>query len=125
MRRTIARRLILFALVATIGFASRQFPLGNSIWDKSTADAAWAAAIFLIVGILLPIFGTIRLAIASMLIATAIEFFKLTDLPAQWHTSAISRLIFGTNFSWENLICYAIGISFIALLDMAFARLPK
>ncbi len=117
IRKTLQRRLILLAFVAAIGFGSRLYPIGNRLWDKSAGDVTWAAAIYLLLGIIFPIRRPVTLAVAASAIAVAVEFFKLTDLPAHWVHWAISRLIFGTTFSWENLACYAVGITGIAFID--------
>jgi hypothetical protein len=117
MRKRVTKRLILLAFVAAIGFASRLFPMGSYLWDKAVGDAAWAAAIYLFLGLIFPIPRPVNLALVAIALAAAIELFKLTDLPSHWVRWAISRLIFGTTFSLENLGCYVVGICIIALID--------
>jgi hypothetical protein len=115
--RTTGRRLILLAIAVAIGLGSRHYPIGIYFWDKTLGDAAYAAAVYLILGICFPRPRRISLAIAALLICIGIEFFKLTGLPARWASSAVSRVLFGTTFSWENMVVYAAAIATIFALD--------
>jgi len=94
--------------------------MGIFIWDKSLGDVAYAAAVYLVLLLLLPRRSPLALGIMAMLFCIAIECFKFTGLPNRWAASPISRVIFGTTFSWHNLACYAIAIAAILIIE----RLP-
>jgi hypothetical protein len=111
MSREIQARIVLLIAVIFLGLASRHFRFGFALWDKDFGDSAYAAAVFLVLTIVFPRRHPIVPAIAAMALCTAVEFFKLTGIPAQWAWSPISRILFGTTFSWGNLICYAVGIA--------------
>jgi len=115
--RPIRRRLILLAIVVALGLGSRGIPVGIYFWDKTMGDAAYAAAVYLLLGIVFPRGRSMVLAIAALLFCIAIEFLKLTGLPARWESSAISRLVFGTTFAWQNMAVYAAAIAVIFALD--------
>ncbi|MGD1277216.1 MAG: DUF2809 domain-containing protein [Tepidisphaeraceae bacterium] len=111
------RRLALLAIVVFLGFFSRRWPIGLFVWDKSLGDIAYAAAAYLLLLLLLPRRSPAVLALFAMLFCLAIECFKFTGLPQQWAASPISRVVFGTTFSWHNLACYAIAIAAILAIE--------
>ena len=112
-----ARRLMLLTIVAALGLGSRRFPAGIYFWDKTVADAAYAAAVFLLLLLVFPRRHPRFLAPAALLFCVAIEFFKLTGLPAHWASSPVSRIVFGTTFAWQNMITYAAAIALIFAVD--------
>lgn len=110
MPRPIPRRLILLAIVAAIGFHSRHHPIGHYLWDKSVGDLCYAAGAFLLLGVIAPRVQPRMLALVAFLYCVFIECFKLTGIPAHWTGHPVLRVIFGSKFSWHNLICYVIAI---------------
>jgi hypothetical protein len=121
VRRRRVFLLISLCITILLGLTSRRWPIGWSVYDKSLGDALYAVMVYLVIALLAPRTRTITCAIVAVAICLAIELFKLTGLPNAWRASAISRLVFGTTFSVHNLICYTLGISFIAIGD-SFAR---
>ena len=113
----------LMAVVLTIaaGLASRKF---NSylpaFLGKYPGDAIWALMVFFGVGLLLPTASSLRVAATSIAFSVCIELLKLIQSP--WlvhlrHTTA-GHLVFGSIFSWQNLIAYVIGIGLGCLLEL-------
>jgi hypothetical protein len=121
--RVIFRRIILLAIIAGIGSYSRHHPVGFYLWDKSTGDLCYAAAAFLLIGIIAPSMPPIGIAMVALVYCIAIECFKLTALPAKWDGNPVLRVIFGSTFSVHNLICYVIAIA--VLFGVESALEPK
>ena len=68
-----------------------------------------------------------RLAGTAMAVMTVIELFQLTMIPARmlanehWIVRICARLM-GTEFSWLDLLAYAVGIACIFLADSLASR---
>jgi hypothetical protein len=106
------RALYAAAVIGTIvaGLASRRFPL----LGKYPGDALWALMVFFALGCMLPRTRSTRLAVLAFGISCAVEFAKLNQNPTLVsirHTT-LGHLVFGHVFSWQNLLAYALGISF-------------
>jgi len=110
--------LYLAAIIA-VGILSRTVHTGLPIFDKYLGDALYAAMIYTILRLLRP---SAPVAIPSMLLMSAIELFQRTNIPAQLLTSdhrliqILARLL-GTQFSFLDILAYAVGITFVSLLD--------
>jgi hypothetical protein len=112
------RRFIFLLAAVFLGLFSRHHLIGHHIWDKSLGDVCYAAAVFLVLAIVLSArIGVI--ASIAMLVCLAIELFKVTGLPAQWGGNPVSRVVFGTTFSLHNLVCYAVGIALMWIIERA------
>ena len=64
---------------------------------------------------------------SAMITMTFVELFQLTMIPAHMLASdhLISRIcarLMGTEFSFLDLLAYAVGIACICLADSSFAR---
>jgi hypothetical protein len=106
--------------VVALGLASRSFHIGWGPWDKSLGDVCYAAAAFLLISLTAP---NIRIALAAGLaiaFCLAIECFKLTGLPSQWDGNPVLRVIFGSTFSWRNIVCYCVGIGAMVGIRVGF-----
>jgi hypothetical protein len=110
VRRTGFRRLVVLVIVAVIGICSRAWPVGTYFWDKSVGDLCYAAGAFLVTGLLARRKRPMMIAVIAMAYCLAIECFKLTGLPARWDGNWVLRVVFGTTFSVENIVCYAVAI---------------
>jgi len=117
--RIIFRRIILLAIVVGIGIYSRHHPIGNYIWDKSTGDLCYAAAAFLLLGIIAPRMSPVIIAAVAMCYCIGIECFKLTALPAKWEGNPVLPIIFGSTFSVHNLICYTIAVAALFAVEQS------
>src|SRR5258708_36409029 len=110
----------LFCIVG-LGIASRVVHTGWILLDKYAGDALYAAMVY---GLISLVWQTSRLrkAVLAMLIMTALEVFQLTMIPAQMLASGspaervIARLL-GTEFSFRDLLAYAVGIFGVLMID--------
>jgi hypothetical protein len=89
------------------------------MFDKYLGDALYAAMVYAI----LRIFRKPRAsALGAMILMTALEFFQRTQIPAHLLTSShlfvrIAARLMGTQFSYVDLLTYAVGIVCIYLAD--------
>jgi len=110
--------LCLIGIIA-LGILSRTVPTGWVLFDKYLGDALYAAMVYAILRLF---WRTAPLALATMAVMTAIESFQLTMIPAHmlasehWMVRACARLV-GTEFSFLDLLAYAVGIACIHLAD--------
>jgi len=107
-----------------LGIASRIVHTGWIILDKYAGDALYAAMVYAIVSLVWQM-GPLRKAVLAMLIMTALEVFQLTMIPAHMLASGnlatriVARLL-GTEFSFRDLLAYAVGILGIFICDHKF-----
>lgn len=116
----IAWILTLLAIIAA-GILSRLHQTGFVLIDKYLGDALYAAMFYII---LRPLWKPSTTAIYAMAAMTAIELFQLTRIPAHLlvNEHAIVRIIarlLGTQFSFLDLLAYAVGIGCIYRADTA------
>jgi len=119
------RRLMLAAallLTVIAGLSSRHFPLGFRLWDKFLGDALYAVAVYLVIALFLPRASPVALVLLGSMACLGIELFKLTGYPAAWIRFPVSRLLFGSTFALENLVCYAAGSGAAAAIDALLRR---
>jgi hypothetical protein len=115
----------LIAIVA-VGILSRVFHTGFVVLDKYLGDALYAVMVYAMLR-LVRRGGAV--AIPAMAVMTAIELFQLTMIPAHMlhsphlFTRLCARLI-GAEFSFRDLLAYAVGISIIWLFDASRAGGP-
>jgi Protein of unknown function (DUF2809) len=96
-------------LVVTIalGLASRRFPIGAQLWDKSLGDVLYAVMVYFLVAFARPALGPRALGGVSLAISISVELFQLTGIPRQ--LPRIARLALGTTFAWHDVGCYVVG----------------
>ncbi len=118
-----SRRSWVFCIagIIAVGILSRVVHTGVVIFDKYLGDALYAMMIY---GILRLFWAAPKSAAYAMAIMTTIELFQLTMIPAHlltsehWITRMCARLM-GTDFSFLDLLTYAVGIGCIYLIDSA------
>ncbi len=114
--------IICLAGIIALGLASRIFGTGGVLWDKYLGDALYAAMVYVILRLAFAV-SPASLALATLLVMTAIELFQLTGIPLQLLRSQhaalriVARLL-GTTFSFLDLLAYAVGILAILGLDL-------
>ena len=112
------------AVIIAIGILSRVVHTGFVIFDKYLGDALYAMMVY---GILRLFAKPAASAVCAMLIMTAIESFQLTMIPARLLESEhflirfCARLM-GVQFSFLDLLAYAVGIGSIFLVDSSSGR---
>jgi hypothetical protein len=113
--------LSILVIIAT-GILSRVVHTGFVLVDKYLGDALYAAIVYAI----LRLFSK-NVAVPAMAVMTAIELFQLTMIPARMLGSTHLRIRFlarliGTEFSFLDLLAYAVGIGCIYLIDSSSAQ---
>lgn len=105
--------------IIAMGILSRVVHTGLAVFDKYLGDALYAAMVY---GILRLLSRPTASAVCAMVVMTAIELFQLTMIPAHmlssehWMTRICARLM-GVEFSFLDLLAYAVGIGCIYFLD--------
>ena len=114
--------LCLIGIIA-VGILSRTVHTGLLLIDKYLGDALYAAMVYAILRLF---WRTAALALPAMALMTGIELFQLTMIPAHmlasehWIVRICARLM-GTEFSFLDLLAYAVGIGCLYLLDSSLA----
>lgn len=105
--------------IIVTGLLSRVVHTGFAVFDKYLGDALYAAMVY---GILRLLLRAAASAVCAMVVMTAVELFQLTMIPAHMlasehlMTRICARLI-GVEFSFLDLLAYAVGIACIYLVD--------
>jgi hypothetical protein len=123
MRSRLAWALSLFAIIA-LGILSRVVHTGFVVTDKYLGDALYAAMVYVILRLS---WSPPAAAVSAMIGMAAIEFFQLTMIPAHLLTSRhvivrICARLMGTEFSFLDLLAYAVGIACVYLADFLAER---
>ncbi len=106
-----------------LGIFSRVAHTGFVLWDKYLGDALYAAMVY---GMWRLWVGTGAAAKGATATMAALEAFQLTLIPARllgsdsWVVRMTGRLM-GVQFSWLDLVAYAVGIGCIYVADRARA----
>ena len=121
--RSRAYWVVCLVCIIGLGIASRLVHTGWIILDKYAGDALYAAMVYVLISLVWQT-GALRKAVLAMLIMTALEVFQLTMIPAHMLASGnlamriVARLL-GTEFSFRDLLAYAVGIFCIFIFDRA------
>jgi hypothetical protein len=113
--------IVCLICIIGLGIASRVMHTGWILVDKYLGDALYAAMVYALISLVWQM-GPLRKAALAMLIMTALEVFQLTMIPAHMLASGnlatrfVARLL-GTEFSFRDLLAYAVGISGVFALD--------
>ncbi len=113
----------LILIVIALGLASRRWAyLLPDALQKNAGDGLWALMVFLLCGWLFPRKSTLWVATVALIFSIAIEFCKLYQAP--WivtiRSTTTGHLVFGSVFTWFNLVDYLIGIAFGALCETSW-----
>jgi hypothetical protein len=109
------------AITVALGLASRRWPIGVHLWDKSLGDALYTVMIYLVLAWVRPDFKPRVLGSGALVISVAMELFQLTGIPAR--LPHIFQLVLGTTFAWHDIACYVAGaVVATALHVLAVAR---
>jgi Protein of unknown function (DUF2809) len=110
--------LCLVCIIA-MGILSRVVHTGLVLFDKYLGDALYATMVYAITRLF---WRRAAAAVSTIVIMTIIELFQLTMIPARmlgseyWIARTTARLM-GTQFSFLDLLAYAVGIVCIYLAD--------
>ncbi len=124
------RRATLVAILAAVvagGLAVRYLGphvgLPWFIW-KYAGSLLWATMVFFLVALAAPAASLARIAAVAMAIAIAVEFSRLIEYPPldAFRGTLAGALTLGRIFSLWNIVAYAAGVGFAAMIDAALAR---
>jgi hypothetical protein len=112
--------------IITIGILSRVVHTGLVVIDKYLGDALYAAMIYVILRLLWRA-APLAVALSAMAVMTLIELFQLTMIPAhmlanQYLIVRICARLMGAEFSFLDLLAYAVGIGCIYLADSSHSH---
>ena len=112
--------------IIAVGILSRVVHTGLLVFDKYLGDALYAAMVSAILRLFWRAAARARLAVSAMAIMTVIELFQLTMIPAHLLSSEhvmvrICARLMGTEFSFLDLLTYAVGIACMYLADSSNA----
>ena len=115
--------LCLTGIIAA-GLLSRVLHTGLPIVDKYLGDALYAAMVYVILRL---VWRATAVAVPAMVVMAAIESFQLTGIPANMAGSEhvwvrICARLLGTEFSFWDLLAYAVGVACVYLVDGSRAR---
>jgi hypothetical protein len=105
---------LLACLIAILaGLASRHFShVLPAFLGKYPGDALWALMVFFGLGAIARRASCLELSLGALGFSFGIELLKLCRTPWLVHSrqSAIGHLVFGSVFSWQNLVAYTVGV---------------
>jgi hypothetical protein len=110
-----------FVLAICGGLASRHFPeMFPAFLGKYPGDVLWALMVFFGLGAIFRTASSARLAVAALGFCFGIEVLKLYSTPwlANIRHTTLGHLVFGSVFSWQNLVAYAIGVTVGTMIEM-------
>jgi hypothetical protein len=93
--------------VIALGIASRCYPIGLSLWDKSLGDALYTVMLYLLLAFVAPVLAPWKLGAGALGASIIIEAFQLTGIPAR--LPRILQFALGTTFAWHDIACYVVG----------------
>ena len=112
--------------IIAMGILSRAVHTGLAVFDKYLGDALYAAMVYTLLRLFWRAAASARLAVSGMALMTVIELFQLTMIPAHLLANEhvmvrICARLMGTEFSFLDLLTYAVGIACIYLADSSNA----
>ena len=113
------RLLLALAGTVVIGLASRLYPVGWFLWDRVLGEVLFSVAAYLALAVFLFRKPPLFIAVIAFVCCLAVEFFKLTGIPAENQHVFLVRWFLGMTFSVVNLGYYFIGVVLIAFADYA------
>lgn len=125
MKRSRIIYLVAALAVVILGLASRQYsPSLPGFVASYAGDTLWALTAFLAVGTVFPRWSTLRVGIAAVLFAFAIELSQLYHAPWIDHLrhKTFGSLVLGYGFLWSDLVCYIVGVALGCMVEVAVIR---
>jgi hypothetical protein len=111
--RRCAWYLLAFVLTMVAGLASRRFPqVLPACLGKYPGDVLWSAMVFFGLGAIFRTASSVLLSVGTLGFSFGIEVLKLCNAPwlASIRHTTLGHLVFGSVFSWQNLVAYFIGV---------------
>jgi hypothetical protein len=112
-------------VVVALGLASRRYAaVLPEFLAEYSGDTLWALMAFLTVGFVFPRWSTLSVSAAALAISYAVEISQLYHAP--WidnvrHTW-LGGLALGYGFLWSDILCYTVGVTLGAVIEVAFYK---
>jgi hypothetical protein len=116
------RLMLALAVVLALGLRSRLRPIGWYLYDKSLGDVLYAVAAYLVLALLHYRWRPSGVALLTLSLCLAVEFFQTTGIPASYEHVVVVRWFLGTTFSWHDVGCYVVGVGVVTVLDVLVLR---
>jgi hypothetical protein len=116
-------------LVIGMGLASRQVAASLPPFVAAYAgDTLWAVLAFVVIACIEAGWETVRVAVAALLTAYAVELSQLYHAP--WieavRNTRLGALALGFGFLWSDIACYTVGVVLcVAIEQLASARAAR
>ena len=125
MSRNRLRYLFGCAIVVALGLASRRYAaVLPTVIARYAGDTLWAVMAFGVIGIVVPRWSSLRVALAALTVSYAFEVSQLYHAP--WidaiRDTRLGALALGSDFIWSDLLCYAAGVALCIGLEEALNR---
>ena len=111
--------------MVALGLASRRYAaLLPEFFAEYSGDTLWALMAFLTVGFVFPRWSTLCVSAAALAISYAVEMSQLYHEP--WIDNVrrtwLGGLVLGYGFLWSDILCYTVGVTLGAALEVAFYK---
>lgn len=124
MNRSRMTYLILSIIVMILGLLSRGIDNLPQIISAYSGDILWALMIFLLMAFIFNKSSSRFIISMAIIFSYSVEISQLYHAP--WIDSirgtTLGPLILGYGFLWSDLVCYTIGITIGAILDLLIMR---
>jgi Protein of unknown function (DUF2809) len=125
MRRNRLLYLLGCAIVVALGLASRRYAgVLPTFIARYAGDTLWAVMAFGVIGIVVPGWSSLRVALAALTVSYAVEVSQLYHAP--WidaiRDTRPGALALGSGFIWSDLLCYTAGVALCVGLEEALNR---
>jgi hypothetical protein len=114
VERRRALGLVAIPITVALGAASRMWPLGFALWDKSLGDVAYAMLLGFVLVVAWPRARPLVVFGLTAAGCFAIELFQLTGLPRR--APPLLRMALGDTFAWHDVACYLVGAAVVAFI---------
>jgi hypothetical protein len=128
VRRNRAYLALAVAATVAVGVASRRHPgLFPEALGKYPGDVLWAQTVYWGVGFLWPTMSVARLSACALSISYADEFSQLyqADWANRIRSTTFGHLVFGSTFSWADMLSYTVGVSLCALVELIVLKVGR
>jgi hypothetical protein len=115
--------LLAFGLTIFAGLASRRFPqFLPACVGKYPGDVLWSVMVFFGLGAIFRSASSVLLSVEALGFSYGIEGLKLCSMPwlVQVRNTTMGHFVFGSVFSWQNLVAYTLGVAIGLMIEVFF-----
>lgn len=117
--------LVIALLVVVLGLASRRYATAlPPVLAEYAGDTLWAVMVFIAIGVLGADWPSVRVALATLVVAYAVEISQLYHAP--WidglRNTRLGALVLGYGFLWSDIACYTAGVALCVAIETVASR---